>query len=276
MVIKELKRDEIEEKYKWDLSSIYKSLEEFESDYNKLKEEIKTIEKYRGNILSSADNLYEFLKDYFNLSRRLEKLYMYAHLNYDSDTTLDKYQVLYGKVSNLYQKYDELTTFIVPELIKEDYSLIEKYITLIPSIKEYENYLKEVYKYKPHTLSEKEEMIFSKLGKALGSPSKIYSKLTDSDMTLGTIEDESGNIVELSDRNYSKYISSKNREVRKNAFKSMYSSYHKFINTIASTISAEVDINENISKIKKYNSAIEMSLEADDINIIIEVLVHFN
>ena len=110
-------------------------------------------------------------------------------------------------------------------------------------------------------------MIFSRLGKALGSPSRTYSKLTDSDMDLGTIEDEEGNTIELTDRNYSKYISSKNRDVRKTAFKAMYDSYHKFINTIASTMSAEVDINENISKIKKYNSAIEMSLDADDVNI---------
>jgi len=267
MIIKERKRDEIEEKYKWDLSSIYKSDEDFEKDYNVLKEEIKTIEKYRGNILINADNLYNFLETYFGLSRKLEKLYIYAHLNHDSDTTLDKYQVLYGKVSNLYQEFDELTTFIIPELIKEEYSLIETYMDKNPKIKEYKNYLEDVYKYKPHALSEQEEMIFSRLGKALGSPSRTYSKLTDSDMDLGTIEDEDGNGVELTDRNYSKYISSKNRDVRKSAFKAMYDSYHKFINTIASTMSTEVDINENISKIKKYNSAIEMSLDADDIDI---------
>lgn len=267
MIIKEKNRDEIEEKYKWDLSSIYKSDEEFEQDYSKLKEEIKTIEKYRGNILVSADNLYEFLETYFGLSRKLEKLYMYAHLNHDSDTTLDKYQVLYGKVSNLYQEFDELTTFIIPELIKEEYSLIENYYSEKPEIMEYKNYLEDVYKYKLHALSEKEEMIFSRLGKALGSPSRTYSKLTDSDMTLGTIEDEEGNSIELTDRNYSKYISSKNRNVRKNAFKAMYNSYRQFINTIASTLSAEVDINENISKIKKYNSAIEMALDDEEIDI---------
>ena len=267
MIIKEKNRNEIEEKYKWDLSSIYKSDEEFEKDYDTLKEEIKTIEKHKGNILKSADNLYEFLKAYFGLSRRLEKLYVYAHLNHDSDTTLDKYQVLYGKVTNLYQKFDELTTFIVPELIKEEYSLIEKYYAEKPEIKAYENYLEDVYKYKPHALSEKEEMIFSRLGKALGSPSRTYSKLTDSDMTLGTIEDEEGNQIELTDRNYSKYISSKNRIIRENAFKAMYNSYHQFINTIASTLSAEVDINENISKIKKYSSAIEMSLDDEEIDI---------
>lgn len=267
MVIKEKERNEIEEQYKWDLSCIYKSDGDFEEDFNKIKEEIKIIEKYRGNILKSAESLYEFLNVYFGLSRKMENLSMYAHLNHDSDTTDNKYQVFYGKVSNLYQEYDELTTFIVPELLSSDYSLIEKYMEEKSEIKEYKNYLIEVYRYKEHTLSEQEEMILSSLGKCLSSASDIYSKLTDSDMTLGVIEDEKGNKVELSDRNYSKYMASKDRKVRKSAFKAMYDSYHKFINTIASTMAGEVDVNENLSKIKKYNSAIEMALYGDNVSI---------
>lgn len=267
MVIKEKERCEIEEQYKWDLSSIYSSSDDFENDYKKVKEEIKEIEKYKGNILNSANTLYEFLTTYFGLSRKLEKLYMYAHLNYDSDTTNNKYQVYYGQITNLYQEFDELTTFIVPELLSSDYSLIEKYMEEKSEIKEYKNYLTEVYRYKDHTLSESEEMILSSLGKTLGSASDIYSKLTDSDMTLGVIEDEEGNKVELSDRNYSKYITSKDRKVRESAFKSMYDSYHKFINTIAATMSSEVDTNENIAKIKKYDSSISMALYGDNVGI---------
>lgn len=279
MIIKEKNRSEIEEKYKWDLSSIYKSDEEFESDYKKISEEIKIIEKYRGNILKSAESLYEFLETYFDLSRKLERLYMYAHLNHDSDTTVDKYQVFYGKVSNLYQEFDRLTTFIIPEFLKEDYSLSLNYMEEKKEIKAYFNYLEDIYKYKEHYLSEQEEMIFSRLGKALGSPSEIYSKLTDSDMTLGIITDEDGNEVELTDSNYSKYMASKDRNVRKSAFKSMYDSYHKFINTIASTMATEVDMNENIAKIRNYDSAIGMSLKNDDIDLsvytnLIDVVSH--
>ena len=267
MVIKEKNRCEIEEKFKWDLSCIYKNDSDFENDYSKIKKEIKEIQKYKGNILESSNTLYEFLNLYFNLDRKLEKLYMYAHLNHDSDTTNNEYQVLYGKVSNLYQEFGELTTFIVPELLKSDYETVLKYIEENSKLKEYQNYLKEVYRYSEHTLNENEELIISKLSKALSNPSKTYEKLTDADMTLGVITDEEGNSIELTDRNYSKYISSKNREVRISAFKSMYDSYHNVINTIASTMSGEVDANDNIAKIKKYDSAIEMALYDDNVNV---------
>ncbi len=267
MVIKEKNRCEIEEKFKWDLSCIYKNDSDFENDYSKIKKEIKEIQKYKGNILESSNTLYEFLNLYFNLDRKLEKLYMYAHLNHDSDTTNNEYQVLYGKVSNLYQEFGELTTFIVPELLKSDYETVLKYIEENSKLKEYQNYLKEVYRYSEHTLNENEELIISKLSKALSNPSETYEKLTDADMTLGVITDEEGNSIELTDRNYSKYISSKNREVRISAFKSMYDSYHNVINTIASTMSGEVDANDNIAKIKKYDSAIEMALYDDNVNV---------
>lgn len=267
MKILEKTRSDIEDKYKWDLTKIYGKEEDFLKDYNQTKEEIKEITKYKDNILKSAKNLYEFLKLYFDLSRSLEKLYMYAHLNNDSDTTNNDYQIFYGKISNLYKEFGELTTFVVPELLKSDYSLITKYMEENPKIKEYENYLKEVYRYKQHTLSLEEEKIFSSLSKALSLPSKTYEKLTDADMKLGLIQDENKNEIELSDRNYSKYISSENREVRKQAFEAMYNSYHSFINTIASTMAGEVDINASIAKLKNYDSAISMALYDDNVNI---------
>lgn len=267
MVIKQKKRNEVPEQYKWDLSSIYASDYDWFQEYEEVKEKIKTITKYKGIILKTANNLYEFLKLYFDLDRKLEKLFMYAHLNNDSDTTDNNYQIIYGKISNLYQEFGELTTFIVPELLEKDYDLISKYMEEIPAIKEYKNYLKEVFRYKKHILSEKEEQVLSTLSKALSIPSKTYSKLTDSDMKLGTITDENGNQVELTDHNYSKYISSKDRNVRIQAFNTMYNAYHNFINTIAFTMAGEVDINSNIAKLKNYDSAIEMALYDENIDI---------
>lgn len=265
MTIKQKKRSEISDDYKWDLSSIYKSDEYFELDFEKISKEIDKIVKYKGKILESATTLYDFLNLYFELNRKLEKLFMYAHLNNDSDTTDNHYQVLYGKVSNLYQKFGELTTFVVPEFLKSEYSLVLNYMNEKKEIKEYENYLKEVYRYQKHTLSETEEKIFSTLSKTFSIPSKTYSKLTDTDLKLGTIEVD-GNKIELTDYNYSKYISSKNREVRKQAFETMYKGYKSVINTIASTMAGEVEINEKIAKLKNYDNAMEMALFEDNVN----------
>ena len=97
---KQRTRDEIEEKYKWDLTTIYKSDEEFNKELKSVKEKIEKVINYKGNIVNSSKNLYTYLTESDALERRLYKLYYYAHLNFDSETTNPKNQELQGNVDN--------------------------------------------------------------------------------------------------------------------------------------------------------------------------------
>src|SRR5574344_1113724 len=177
--MKEKLRSEIDEKYKWDLSVLYYNDSEWEKEYNSLKTEIPKLGNYKGILLKNASTLLEFLKLSYKIDRKIEKLYYYAHLNYDSETMNAKYQVLDGKMSNLFKEVSTITAYVEPELLKSDYSVIEKFYEEKKELKEHKNYFLEVYRYKNHILSEKEELIISKLSKALGTSSDTYEKLTD-------------------------------------------------------------------------------------------------
>ena len=85
-------RSEIEEKYKWDLTPIYKDVDSWYEDYDLVSKEIKKVLDFKGNIVKSAKNLLDYIEFSMNLERKLYKLYYYAHLNYDSDTSSDKYK----------------------------------------------------------------------------------------------------------------------------------------------------------------------------------------
>ena len=90
MAIQEKKRSEIEDIYKWDLTPIYKNEEEFLKEYEEMKKEIKKIEIYNNHLLDNAETLYKALELDSDISRKMEKLYTYAHLNYDSETNNTK------------------------------------------------------------------------------------------------------------------------------------------------------------------------------------------
>ncbi len=260
-------RDEISNEYKWDLSVIYKNIDEFNKDLESITKEIEKLDNYKNNLMNSSSNLYECLKLERDISRKIEKIYTYAHLNFDSDTSNSIYQDLYGKVTNLYQIFSEKTAYINPTILKNDYSLIEKYYEEEPGLKEFEIGLKEVFRYKPHTLSENEEQLISRFDKVFSRSSKTYEALTDTDMTYGQIKDENNNLVELTDSNYSKYIKSNDRIVRKEAFECLYKAYKQFQNTITSTYTGDIEATSSIAKIRKFNSSIEASLFNDDVNI---------
>ncbi len=263
---KQRKRDEIEEKYKWDLTTIYKSDEEFKTELEKVKKELEKVKDYKGNIVNSSKNLYTYLTESDTLERRLYKLYYYAHLNFDSETTNPKNQELQGNVDNLLQTYGELTSFVTPELLSVEYDKIKEYYKEEPRLLEYEFNLECIYRYKNRTLDEKSEKILSTLSKVLGNPEDCYDALTDSDMTFGNITID-GKETELTESNYSKYIKNTDKNVRKEAFTRLFEKYGEFKNTITKTFKGNIDALVAEAKIRNYNSSIEASLYSDNIDV---------
>lgn len=260
-------RKNIDKKYTWDLDIIYSSIEDFNKDYELVLSKINILKKYENTMMDNSDNFYNTIKLSFEIERLLDKLYCYANLSFDLDTSNNDKQELCERVSNLRSNYSEVSYFIVPMILKYDYNVIEKYMEENNSIRDYEVSIKEIYRYKEHTLSDAEERILSSIGKIVGNCYDTYELLKDCDMSFGKIKDEEGKNVELNNSNYSLYIESKDRKVRKSAFKTLYKEYKKYTNTFASLISSNMKELSTLAKLNKYNSAIEMSLYADDVDV---------
>ena len=259
-------RDEIDVKYTWDLTLIYKTDEEFLKDYEKVSKEVNDISKYQGILVKNASNLLGYLKLSNELERKLYKLYYYANLKNDQDTTNTKYQEFLGKVKNLLTKFEELDAYAEPELMSIDYDLIEKYYKQEKELKEYEFVLSNLFRFKKHILSKEIEEVLSSLSNSLNNSSEIYESLTDSDMKFGFIKDENNEEVELTESNYSVFLHSKDRRVRKEAFNKVLTTYGEYKNTISSTFAGNVDTLTTLAKLKKYNSSLEASLFSDNVD----------
>ena len=267
MAQKQKTRSEIDKNYQWDLSTIYGSIDEWNKEYISTKDKLPSLTKYKGSLLKDANTLLEFLNLDTEINRKLDKLFSYAHLLNDEDTTNTKNQELFGKIVNLNNEYSKITTFVKPELLKSNYEQIEAFYKDLPELKEYEVLLEEIYRYKEHTLDEREERIVAELNKSLSSPSEIFEKLTDADMKFPDIVDEKGNSVEFTESNYSIFIRSKDRRVRKDAFNILHNTYGKYKNTLSETYASLVEVEVALSKIYNFESAIKMSLFDDNIDV---------
>ncbi len=261
-----MNRDTIDEKYKWDLTQIFKSTEEFEECYKKAETLIEDFKKYENIMGENAKNFYETINTYYEITRTLDKLYVYTNLLSDTDTSNNTYQSLKIKVSNLLDKWSKASFFVTPTILKKNEQEIEKYYIEESKLKDYEIILKREFRYKEHTLSDEEEKLLSNLTKMLNNNCQTYELLKDSDLTFGTILDEAQKEVVLTESNYSIYIESKDRRVRKDAFQTLYKSYKQFSNSFASTLSGNINENITISRIKKYNSTIEWCLYHDELD----------
>lgn len=261
-------RSMIETKDKWDLSLIYKTQKDFENELEITKNLILEYrKKYENHTMDNANIFYNSIIDSLEISRKLDKLYVYASMKSDEDVSNNDNQELKNKVINLYDLATANMFFVDTELLKENYAKIEKFYQDEPKLLEHEVNIKDTFRYKKHTLSDIEEKLLSNISKAFGNDEQTYGYLTDSDMTFGTIKNEDNKEVELTDTNYSIYIKSKDRRVRKEAFDALYNHYKQFKNTITSTFDGSIKQSVSIAKLRKYNSAFEASLFKDEISI---------
>lgn len=265
MAKEEKLRCEIEDEYKWDLTKIYKDEKEWQKDFDDVKEKILKVLEYKDSFLSNGKKLYEYLKYDEEVSRKLEKIYYYAHLNYDADTLDEKYKVMTNKVSDLFTKYNELSSFVVPEILKLDEEKLNTFYKDEEKLEDYRFSIENIYRFKNHTLDEEKEKMLSNLSKCLSNPEETYEALTDSDFEYDYITDEKGNKVKFNESNYSLFIKSKDRSVRKKAFEMLHNKYKKYIRTITSTYKGEVENNVVLAKIRNYDSAISASLYSDNV-----------
>ena len=259
-------RSEIDENYKWDLSSIYKTLDDFYSDEKKTIELINTLPNYKDSMLKNGESLYNTTTKILEVSRMVEKLYTYAHLKYNENITLSSSIELLDRVTNLNIKYTQATSYYDTKLLSTEYKTIEKMYKEYPKLKEYETYLKNCFRYKKYMLDEKEEKLLTELQKAFSDNETIFSNLTDSDIDFGKIIDENGKEIELTNTNYSKYVRSKDRRVRKDAFTTLYTVYKRFKTTLASCLEGRIKYGVTLGKIRGYKSSLDAAMYSDELD----------
>lgn len=260
-------REEIDNKYKWDLTKIIKDEKEFDEIYDNVIKFANQINEFQGKIAKDKDTFKSYLELDEKMNRSFMKIYLYANLLCDTDTNNPKGQNLKMRVEKLNEEINRLTYFTAAEILRTPMEVYMEYLSKDEELKKYEFCLLELFRHASHTLSDKEEEIIAYASNAMGTGSDAFYNLDNSDIDLGTIEDEDRCEQKLTHSNYIKFMKSKNRDVRKNAFEKLYSYFSSHKNTLASCLRGNVKENHFISRVRKYNSPLEQSLYADAIDV---------
>ncbi|UOE59944.1 oligoendopeptidase F [Priestia filamentosa] len=258
-------RSEIPEKDTWRLEDIFATDKEWEKDFDEVKELIPSVTAYAGKLGESSENLYNALKTQDEVTLRVEKLYAYAHMRYDQDTTNSFYQGLNDRIQSLYTQVASALSFMTPEILAIEEEKISSFLEENEALRLYKHALEEITRQRPHVLSAEEEALLAKAGDVLGASSTTFGMLNNADLEFPTIKDEEGNEVEVTHGRYTRFLESEDRRVRKEAFSAMYDTYGKFKNTFASTLSGTVKRDNFNALVRHYESARQAALSANNI-----------
>lgn len=257
------KRSETPVEHRWKLEDLFADQQAWDKEYAEVKDQLKQIAAFQGK-LNDPQQLKNCLDLDESISLHTERLYVYANMRHHEDMAEPTYQSLSEKSKKLSVEANEATSFITPEILNLSAEQLDSFISN-PLLAPFKRTLKEMKRQKPHVLSKAEEALMAQVGNLSQAPSTIYGMLNNADMKFPKIKDENGEEVELTHGRYIQFLESKNREVRKNAFETMYATYGKQKNTIAATLSANVAKNMFYAKARKYPSVLEMSLFGDNI-----------
>ncbi len=258
-------RSEIDEAYKWDLTTMYTDLKAWEGDFQKCEQMMERLAGMRGEVSKSPENLHRFLKLQEDFSTTLEKVFAYAMLYKDQDTRASEPQAMFDRSYSLAVKSGEAVSWFDPEILSLPDGQLMTWCRTHPDLRIYEHAFDDLLRQQEYVLSEREEELLAMTGKLASAPRQAFEMLTNADMEFPAIEGPDGDEVELSEGRYSLYMQSPDRVLRERAFKGTLGAYLKYKNTIAATLAGSVQGDVFRARARGYDSALHAALNPDNV-----------
>ena len=258
-------RSEISDKYKWDLTGMFKSDAEWRAAKDAISLKINEVEKFKGTLTSSAANLLSCLEFNSALNKEATRLFNYAGLNSDLDTRNMNYTGMKQELQQMFSDFGARSAFIQPEILTADWSVIDNFIKSEPKLEPYRMGLDNLFRTKKHTLSEKEERIMALSGMVDGVSYSIYNTFSNAEMPAPEVTLSDGKKVLLTGTAYGKYRTLANRDDRKKVFEAFFNNLEKFKAVYGEMLYGNVQKDIFQAKARHYESSLESALFPNNI-----------
>ena len=258
-------REEIDSKYKWDLSSMFPSDEAFEAGLEELKAYGPKLLAFKGKISTSAQALLEYLQLEDQMNLLLYKIINYAERKSDEDTRVAKYQAYVANATSVYTQVGEATSWFAAELLAIPAESVEKFYAEVPALEFYRRKLNKILNQREHTLSAEEEALLARAEELAVQPTNIFSMFDDADLTFDDAVDSEGKTHKLTSGSFVPLLMDADRVLRESAFKQLYSRFGEFRNTSAAILTSQVKNLQFFSSSRKYASSLEAALAENEI-----------
>jgi oligoendopeptidase F len=265
MMAQERDRAKVEDKYKWNLTDIYRSVDAWRAEKAKVAAEIPKVRAYAGTLGSSPQALAEALETGTRLTKELTRLYVYASMVADEDTRVSEPQGMQQQMQQIYAEFAAQASFIEPEVLRIGAPTVERFIAAEPRLKIYTFYLRDIVRRAAHTLSDAEEKILAAAQPLAGSASNIYGILANADFPYPTITLGDGRMLKVDQAGYAEVRTSTRREDRQVGMAAFFNALGSFGRTFGTTMNSSVQKSLFYSKSKKYDSNLAAALDGPNI-----------
>lgn len=250
---------------RWRLEDIYSDRQHWEQDFTGAKKQLTGIVSYRGRLGDGGTVLLQALQARARLLETCTRIYNYASMLFDGDTTNPAAQELRDRVVSLNTEASTAISFMNPEILALPEKTVYSFLNREPGLGVYRFELEDLLRYRPHTLTPSEEEIVARAGETLQAPDQIFKMIDNADLTFDPIRGEDGQQLPVTRGNYSVLMQSSDRRVRQDAFASLYGAYRKLFNTLAATLGAGVKRDLFLARVHNYRSSLDAALHEENV-----------
>lgn len=256
-------RDAIADRYKWNLHHIYADREAWLADGRELAKQVAAFARHQGKLADSPKALTGALADYAAILRLRDKLYVYAKLGLDVNTADPEQQALYAQAEKLNTMVREHTAWVAPEIFSIPPERMEQLLQA-PETSPYQRFLQQLLRGKQHSLAKDEEQLLAKTTPLAELPEQVYASFF-MEISFPDVAGKDQVTQPLTNTNFSVYLQSPDRELRKSAFTAYYQTLARYQRTFARLLAGEVEANNLYASVYHYQNALEASLASNEI-----------
>ncbi|PRD56866.1 oligoendopeptidase F [Sphingobacterium gobiense] len=257
-------REELPEKYKWNLSDLYATDEVWKEEKQRVQLEMQKAASYKGKLTQSASVLLEALELNSNLVKEMARLSSYASMKSDQDTRVTKYAGMKQELQQLFSAYGALTSFMEPELLTLKQEQLNAFLAKEKVLATYKFYLTDLLRKREHRGTEEVEKVMAYSSLMSGNAANIFSTFFNAEFPHPEIE-LNGERVKLNAANFALYRASEDREVRSKVFETYFRKLNEFQRTFGAQLYGNINAALFTTKARNYESTLERALDGGNI-----------
>lgn len=260
------RRDEIPDRFKWNLADIYPDWHAWEAAYTQLEAGIDRYAALKGTLAGGPQRLLEA----FRLSEELDQLayrvWYYPSLQYDQDQRDNTINAKKQQVQLLFARLSQAQSWFNPELLAIPLDTVRTWMRDDEPLRLYEFAVENLYRQQEHVLDEAGERLMSLASRLAASPNEAYWALSTADAKFPTITLSTGESVTVSYGQYRAILATRREQPdREAAFTALHDTYRRSLNTYATLYNGICQRDWFQARSRGYKSTLEAALHGDNI-----------
>jgi oligoendopeptidase F len=252
-------RADIDDQYKWDLSAIFESLEDWESEWTAVHNRLKGLREYEGCIARNDETLLRALRLFEEILRRTQRLRLYAQLKRNEDTENSAHQERLHKSNRLDRDVTKATDMVRREIQAAGRESIIQAVETNETLGAYKHFLDDVLRMGSHARSAEVEDLLADFTAVIESPTRVYSSVTNNDIEPQPVETPDGKQVEVTGVNLGRHLRHRDRAFRRRAYQSVFEEHTEVKHTIATAYADKLKAQVALADARNYDSVREMA-----------------